>query len=216
MSVMLWVWAASWAAEPSFASLEAAGWAEVATRDTDVGSVRVEHRRVGEIDCLQGIVSTKTPVAKLHEVVLDVPSSPKWSHVALVISDVLATSGDTVEFVQMLDVPNWTMVADRYWVLRGQTIRGANGTVRFRWNRLDAAKAHPKAVEKALAYSSSAVEPPVNWGEWVFTPGASGTEVRYRACSDVGGRLPQGIQKWVASRTLPDTVADMVREAGRR
>lgn len=213
---MVWWMLAAWAVEPAYESLEASGWAEVAVRETELGVVKVLHKKVGEVDCLQGVTTTKVGIAALHGVVLDVASAPKWTENKLVMSDVLGGGGDQIDFAQMLDVPDWTLVADRYWVLRGTTLRGADGSVRFRWQRLDAGTAYPKVKEKALAYSSRAVEPPVNWGEWMFRPVGGSVEVAYRACSDVGGSLPTSIQRWVASRTLPDTVADMIREAAKR
>jgi hypothetical protein len=87
---------------------------------------------------------------------------------------------------------------------------------RYRWEKLDAATAYPDVRTRALGISSGAIEPPATWGQWTFVRNAAGTVVNYRACADVGGSLPAGIRKWVATRTLPDTVADLVLEAQRR
>jgi hypothetical protein len=107
------------------------------------------------------------------------------------------------------------MVYDRYWIMEGHTASIGDAR-RFRWNRIDAAKRYPAAVARAQAIEAGAVEPPVSWGEWLFTPKNGLTEVSYRNCVDVGGRLPMSIQTWVATRTMPDTVADLIREAKKR
>ena len=106
-------------------------------------------------------------------------------------------------------------MSDRFWVLEGRP-EPVTGGLRFRWSRLDAATAYPAVLSKAQQTQSSVVEPPVNWGEWTFVAAEGGTQVAYRACADVGGSLPQNVQQWVATRTLPDTVADVVREAAKR
>lgn len=108
------------------------------------------------------------------------------------------------------------MVYDRFWILEG-TVVSSGAERRFRWNRVpNAAATFPTVVQRAQAIESGAVEPPTNWGEWSFIPKGTATEVTYRACVDVGGKLPMSIQTWVAQRTLPDTVADLIREAKRR
>lgn len=212
-----WVlWIAAWAEEPPWATIDAPGWSEVATRETDLGTVKVEHRKVGAVDCLQGTTTTTTPLEKVHAVATDIPNAPKWSHVKLWMSETLATTDDGFDYVQMLDVPNWTLVADRFWVLHGTTLRSGDGTVRFRWRRVDAEARYPEVAARARTFHSGAIEPPVNYGEWILRPGAGAATVTYRACSDVGGSLPSSIQKWVAQRTLPDTVADVLRAAKAR
>lgn len=204
------------ASEPQWDSLEtSSGWTSVSTRASDIGPVQVYRKDIGGITCLQGVTTTQVSPEKLLEVVVDIPSSTRWSSATLTASDVVARPGSKLHFYQYLDVPNWTLVADRYWVLEGRP-ETVTGGFRFRWNRIDAASTYPAVAAKAQAISSSVIEPPTNWGEWTFSATDGGTLVAYRACADVGGALPKDVQSWVATRTLPDTVADAVREAGRR
>ena len=204
------------ASEPQWDSLEtSAGWTSVSTRSSDIGPVQVYRKDIDGITCLQGVTTTPVSPQKLLDVVTDIPSSTRWSSATLAASDVVGRPGSRLHFYQYLDVPDWTLVADRYWVLEGRP-EPVSGGFRFRWNRLDAASAYPAVVAKAQAISSRVIEPPTNWGEWTFSATDGGTLVAYRACADVGGALPKDVQSWVATRTLPDTVADAVREAGRR
>lgn len=204
------------AAEPRWDQLTTStGWTSVATRTSDVGAVYVYHKEIDGIPCLTGVTSTDVAPATLLAVVLDVPSSLKWSSADLAVSELLTQAPTQIRFWQYIDIPNWTLVSDRFWVLEGQ-VSNVGASTKFRWNRVDAAATYPAVVEKAHARDSSAVEPPINWGEWTFTPVEGRTEVVYRACADVGGRIPESVQKWVATRTLPDTVADLVREGQRR
>ena len=67
-----------------------------------------------------------------------------------------------------------------------------------------------------MTESGLAIEVPKNWGEWLFTPAGTGTDIKYRVCTEAGGSVPMWLQKLGAQRTLPDTVADLVREAKKR
>lgn len=215
--MMLWLgMGLALAGEPRWDVLAtSSGWDEVATRNSDVGPVRVFHKEIDGLPCLQGVLQTEVAPDQLLAVVMDIPGSLRWSSAGLAYSETIAQPGGAIHFWQYLDVPNWTLVADRYWILEGRP-ESVEGGKRFRWRRLAAESTYPAVAAKARSHSSSVIEPPTNWGEWVFRPSGSGTEVQYRACADVGGSLPQSVQSWVATRTLPDTVADVVREARRR
>lgn len=204
------------AGAPEWSSLSTtSGWKEVATRNSDSGEVTVYRKEIGELTCLQGVVLTDVKPQELVDVLVDVPSATRWSSAHLAVSQLLKSSGGTLEIYQYMDVPNWTLVADRFWVLSAN-ITPFEGGQRYRWERMPAQTAHPKIYEAAMARSSGAIEPPTNWGEWIFTPSGDKTEVRYRGCADVGGALPDGIQRWVATRTLPDSISDLVVEAKKR
>ena len=62
------LWGISSAAPPSAATYHAAlaapeGWQEVAVRHHDaVGDIRVRHKKVAGIDCLEGIAMTQTAI----------------------------------------------------------------------------------------------------------------------------------------------------------
>ena len=204
------------AAEPRWDQLTTStGWESVATKSSDFGAVAVYHKKIDGIDCLTGVLNTDAKAETLMAVVHDVPSSLQWSSADLVYSETLGRSSGAIQFWQYINIPNWTLVADRFWVGEGRTST-VGESQKFRWNRLDATGAYPALVEKARATDSGAVEPPTNWGEWTFTPVNGQTEVIYRACADVGGRIPESVQRWIATQTLPDTIADLVREARRR
>lgn len=214
--MIAWMMAAAMAGSPDWTSLTStSGWKSITTKSSEFGSIGVWHKEIDGIPCLLGTLQTDVPVAHLMEIVMDIPSSTRWSSADLGISETLKRSGNVLEFWQYINIPNWTMVADRFWVLRGE--RAVLGTAeRFRWQRIDAASAYPSLITRARERDSGAVEPPTNWGEWDFVANSEGTQVQYRACADVGGSIPQSIQQWIATRTLPDTVGDVVREAKRR
>ncbi len=117
--------------------------------------------------------------------------------------------------MQVLDVPGWTMASDRYWVLRGERFT-AGAAVGYRWNRLDWQPVYPALVEELAQLAPKGVEPMTNWGRWSFVQGEAGTRATYELCSDAGGSLPAWLQRAAATRTLPDTMADVAREAARR
>jgi carbon monoxide dehydrogenase subunit G len=56
----------------------------------------------------------------------------------------------------------------------------------------------------------------VNVGDWTFTPEGDKTRVRYRICTDAGGRIPQWMGEFAATRTLPTNVADLIRSVKKR
>ena len=69
---------------------------------------------------------------------------------------------------------------------------------------------------EVLAANPKAIEPPVNVGGWTFTPTATGSDILYYLCTDVGGSIPRAVQSAATKGTLPDTLGDLVSEAGRR
>lgn len=190
-------------------------WEQVATKRSDVGEVQIRHRRFDDLDCLEGRVLTQGDPATMVKVAADAASATEWSSAGLAAAKVLRESPPHVDYYQYLDVPNWTLVADRYWILRGTSMQEGT-THRFRWEQGVPDTVAEPARKDALARSSKAIEPPRNKGEWVFTQTPQGIDVRYRACADIGGSIPLWLQKMVAKSTLPDTVTDLVTEARRR
>lgn len=205
------------AAEPAWGDLRAsAGWATVSTKKSELGDVEVAHKLINDLPCLRGTATVTATPAELLSVAKDVKSSVDWTSADLTASDVLGKTDGAVDFYQYLDVPDWTLVADRYWVLRGTWSHTSGAELGFRWERIDRTSRYAEVHERVLAQNSRAVEPPINWGEWVFVPHGTGAKVHYYACADIGGSIPSGIQKLVATHTLPSTVEDLVREALRR
>lgn len=205
------------AAEPRFDILESrADWKQIAVRKSDQGDVIVNNKTIDGLPCLEGVATVALSPDKLLAVARDIPSSKGWSSADLLVSETLARLPDGgVQYWQYLDIPGWTMVYDRYWVMEGHAANLGDAR-RFRWNRISAAAHYPAVVARAQAIEAGAVEPPISWGEWLFTPKGGVTEIAYRNCVDVGGRLPMSIQEWAATRTLPDTVADLIRETKKR
>jgi hypothetical protein len=115
-----------------------------------------------------------------------------------------------------MDVPNWTMVADRWWLLRAWTETSEAQTLRYRWRRVDAATAYPEVHARVAEQFPGAIELPVNWGEWLFEDKGEERVASYRVCTEMGGSLPKWIQRLAIRRTLPDNIVELVGEAKKR
>ncbi len=196
--------------------LSPTGWEEAATREhADIGTVAIHLKKIAGTYCLQGVVEADVSPAILVDVISDIPSTTRWSTAGLKESRVLGKTDAHIDYFQYLDVPNWTMASDRYWVLRGHR-SDADGNLAFRWNRFDSRTTYPELYEELERDHKGAVEPGPNYGSWVFEPRPAGALARYYICSDPGGSLPEWLQRTAATRTLPDTVADVIREGRRR
>jgi hypothetical protein len=203
-------------ATPTHAQIEAASWSQVSTRNTDGGPVLVFSATVGGQSCFRGTATTPVPVPKLLEVAIDIPSALRWSTAGLTKSEVLAKSGNSIEYWQYLDVPGWTLSADRYWFLRS-TISSDPADSWEKWDMLPAGGAHAAKYAEVKAAYPDAVEPTMNIGEWRFkADGSGGSSVEYLICTNPGGSIPVAIQNAAEQKTLPDTVADLIREGRKR
>ena len=205
------------AAEPAWATLLSEdGWESLGTPSTkETGQIDLRIKNIGGDPCLRGEVTVEWKTDVLMAVVTDFAGAPKISSETLIASRLLGSKGGVLEYYQHLDVPNWTMASDRFWVLRGQPVTEGK-TVSFRWNRFDWRSAYPDLATQLDTEHSDAVEPQVNWGQWQFTEASDGTLVRYYICSNPGGSLPDWLQKAAATKTLPNTMADIMREGKRR
>lgn len=191
------------------------GWKPLDTVHTGAaGDVQLDVKQL-ETPCLRASVTVDVPASILLDVVTDVPGAQRVTREKLVASQVLDQQGDRIEYYQHLDVPNWTLAADRYWVLRGERATGPDGPT-FRWTRWDWRKDYPDLAARLDAEHPSAIEPGVNWGAWTFSDDHGKTEAQYHLCSDAGGSLPGWVQRAAATRTLPNTVEDVVKAAFRR
>ncbi len=203
-------------AKPTHAQIEAASWKQVASRDTDQGTVLVYSGMVAGMECFRGTGATPAPVAKLIEVATDIPAATRWSTAGLSHSEWLARNGSTLDYWQYLDVPAWTMSADRFWFVRS-TVQVGENLAWEKWDALLGGGPHTAKFAEVTAANPDAVEPRVNVGEWLFkADGAGNSLVEYMVCTDPGGSIPAAIQSAATRRTLPDTVADLVREAKKR
>lgn len=203
-------------APPWDALLGDEGWSQLATPTSSSGhTVDLRLKEIGGIPCLRGEVRGVWSVASLMATAADIEGSPKFSSEKLHASEVLARTDRSMDYLQILDVPDWTMAADRFWVLRAEQFERGGGTG-FRWQRFDWKAAYPQLATRLATDHADAVEPDPNWGAWLFTPVEGETLVRYHLCSNAGGSLPGWLQKAAATRTLPGTMGDLLLEATRR
>jgi len=181
-----------------------------------LGNVPVAQATIDGVACFRGQARVQPSPDQLLAVVTDIASTKTWSSAGIVDGRVLWSSeaGDRLHYFQVLDVPDWTLAANRYWFLSGKVERLSDG-VRMRWTRLENSAAYPELAQIRVQ-RPRAVEPPVNVGSWTFRIVPDGTEVDYVICTDFGGSMPD-LLKNAASRTaLPGTIGDVVAEALRR
>lgn len=197
------------------ALLADAGW-EVAGQGSHdlLGEVELSLKQVTGTQCLRGRAQAAAAPGMMFEVVQDIQGALTWSKAGIVDSRVLARTDSTLDYLQVLDVPDWTAAADRYWVLRGQSL-SVGGSQVFFWDRFDWRAAFPALATELDSTRAKAVEPDPNFGAWAFGGGAGSSTIAYYLCTE-SGSLPQWLQKAAATRTVPSAMADVVREAQRR
>lgn len=203
------LWALAAAQEPDWALLDTATWEPAGARASAVGEVALRRATIDGVGCVEGRVAADLAPAELLALTDDLVSTPAWSSAPLRVSEELARDEAGFLLLQVADSPGWTLTADRWWLVRGEPDPVA---LRYRWRRADPAP-HAEAVARLAA---GAVEVPVNWGEWAFTATPAGADVRYRGCTDLGGRVPDAVQRWYGARQVPDLVAELIVEARRR
>jgi len=205
------------AATPTHATMESANWQQLTTKSHSVaGEIGVWHAMVAGSDCFRGTAVAKDATPnELLEVVSDIVGAKEWSHAGVTEAQVLATSGNHIEYYQYLDVPGWTMASDRFWFCEADLVRGDTKAT-FKWDRLVDGGDHKSTWDSVKANHSNAVEPPLNVGGWFFEKKSDGTHISYEICTHPGGTIPVAIQNAATRRTLPDTVGDVIKEAGRR
>lgn len=120
-------------------------------------------------------------------------------------SGVVSTSGSTVVFYQVVDLP---LISDRYWINKAvneRNVGGVAGHHRQTWQ--GANKDDYPAVRDAVEDKYSAVFTPINYGMWDLVPTASGgCTVTYAAVSDPGGSIPGGASSWASEKSLPENI----------
>ena len=195
-----------------------AGWTALATPQTKAtGTIDLRMKEIGGTPCLRGDATVNASRDTLLEVVKDIPAAKSFSSETLLESKFLnVASQKKRHYYQHLDVPNWTMASDRFWILQGYNAHQGDLKA-YRWERFDWRTAYPEVAADIDKNHGNAIEPQTNWGAWEFRPGNGGeTLVRYYICSDAGGSLPDWVSKAAATKTLPNTMADIVGEAQRR
>jgi hypothetical protein len=208
-------WPAS--ADPTWAEIQAVDdWIEHGTREhDDAGTVVVWRTQLDEVYCFHGQATVDVDAELLLTVATDMESAMEWSSADVAEAETLSRSGGVIEYYQYLDVPRWTLSKDRFWFLRGRTVR-TGGAITFVWGRLDEGGAHNARYLEVIEAHPDAIEVPVNSGAWVFEPDGDGTVVHYYVCSISGGHIPEKLGMMVTTTTLPDNIGDLVREGRRR
>lgn len=203
-------------AEPTWPEIRGPGWVHQATRQHEAaGKVEILRKVVAGIECFQGRATVPLDPEVMFEVASDIEGAMRWSTAGVTDAAILSRSATVIDYYQYLDVPGWTLSADRFWFLHGHVER-ANGAITFWWERLVDGGPYAAKYRQVVAAHPDAVEPPVDVGGWIFTPLEGGTRAQYMICSDVGGSVPTSLQHAATTRTLPDNVGDLVREAKKR
>lgn len=204
-------------ADPTWAEIQAFDdWIEHGTRDhDDAGKVDIWRTQTDETYCFHGLATVDVGAEVLWQVATDMESAKDWSSSDVAEAETLAVNGSIIEYYQYLDVPGWTMSKDRFWFLRGRTVR-EGAKITFSWERLIDGGPHAEKHAAVLEAHPNAIEVPVNSGAWVFEPSDDGTDVHYYICSISGGNIPEKLGMMVTTTTLPDNIGDLVREGRKR
>ncbi len=198
------------------AALSDAGWAHADDVTTaEIGTVVLETRTLDGERCLRGRVTVDVPPDPLVATVSDIPAAPRFSRETLLASRTLGHDGGAVHYYQHLDIPGWTLVADRYWVVSGWR-RDVGATRVFAWDRFDWRARYPELAAELARDHPAAVEPDPNYGAWSFAPAGAGSVVTYTLCNNAAGSLPEWVVRAAATRTFPNTIVDIVLEGRRR
>jgi hypothetical protein len=172
------------------------------------------------VPAFKGIKVVDADPDLLFDAILDVPAHVGLSDdIPLKRSEVLARTGNTIDFWQYLDVPGWTMANDRYWFARmefSRDVGGQDGHHVQTWRIIDAGQ-YPKALATAQGIDDDAVMTPFNYGGWeVEALGGGKVRMTFRTMSDPGGKLPKSAQNLATQKTLPDNLLQFEAEAKRR
>lgn len=194
------------------AALDLAAWEPAGERSSDAGTVTLRQATVAEVRCIEGTVLTSARPTALLAVTDRMADAPDWSDAPLAHSAELARDDDGFVLYQHANSPGWSLAADRFWVVRGEPVVLSDAQTRYRWTREDAAN-WPFAIETSAALARRPIELPESYGEWLFTADGDETVVRYRACADLGGSLPEGMVAWVTRQQVPSLMAELVQAA---
>ena len=202
---------------PTHAAIDSASWSQTGTvKNKEVGPVGIWRAQIGGVDCFRGTATTDVSPEKLFDVVADVEGAKRWSSAGITEAKTLARSSSQMAYYQYLDIPGWTMAADRFWFLKADLHRGSD-RASLKWTPLGSGGGpHAAEYQRVTTEHPNAVEPTVNVGSWVFEAGSAGVRMTYSICTKPGGSIPSAIQNAATKRTLPDTLGDVVREARRR
>jgi hypothetical protein len=189
-------------------------WKPLTSRRSDYGDIAVSMKYLGHVPCIRAEVDLPITPQELLGVVVDVEGMLGWGDDALVDSEIVYVRDDAPAWYQRAEMPAWSFLHDRVWFMASTITRGED-TLRITWRpaqgaEMDAVRARVKAAHP------KAVEPPVNYGQWTAHATPAGLSGRYEICVDGGGAIPLALQRAITTRTLPDGMDDLVREAQRR
>lgn len=208
----MWPLAIALATAGDPAALESARWESAGERSSDAGRVALRQTTVDGVRCIEGSLRTSASPTALLGVTDRMADAPDWSEAPLAHSAELARDDTGFVLYQHANSPGWSLAADRFWVVRGEPVALSEEQARYRWTREDAAR-WPISVETSASLARRPVELPESYGEWLFTRNGEETVVRYRACADLGGSLPEGMVAWVTRQQVPSLMAELVQAA---
>ena len=133
------------------------------------------------------------------------PNQHKSVNSMLRESVVLSTSGDSLVFYEVVDLP---LISDRYWINMAENQRNIGGVAghhRQTWYAMS--KDDYPAIRDAVEDKYGAVFTTINSGMWDLVPTSNGgCTVTYVAVSDPGGNVPGGAASWASEKSLPDNI----------
>jgi len=201
---------------PTWSKIKAASWTSSGdVSHSDAGKVRIRKTTVGGVECWAAWASKDVSVAKLLDVVTDIEGVIKWSSAGVTVAQTLKRTSSRVIYYQFLDVPGWTMSADRFWFLDA-TIEPGTTRASMHWRHLVRGGPYNSKWKSVTAANPKAVEPPVNVGGWTFVRKTDTTRIDYYICTEPGGSIPAAVTSLATKQTLPDTLGDLVKEAKKR
>ena len=181
-------------------------------QDRVVGKIVVQEKGIDGFPCFRATAKTTASLSSLENVVLDIPSSPRWSSVGLTESVVIEQSDSYIHYYQHISIP---IVSNRHWFLQARIFKDTN-SVRLVWQPLAQGK-HDAVVRKKRSQYPGAVEPIINIGEWNFSQiSESQNQVQYSICTHPGGSIPRQFRSIGTIQTLPTNVKEIIMEANRR
>lgn len=188
------------------------GWKTFKTiKDKEVGTITVQEKDIKGFPCFRAFAKTHIAVSVFAPLAQDIPSSLDWSSSGLKESITLHQTKEYIDYYQYLSIP---FLSDRHWFLRAKLASSPQEFL-FTWKRLPQDKHVSFAAKKRKQYPS-AVEPPINIGQWKFTAIEQQTKVQYSICTHPGGSVPKQLRSVGTVRTLPTNIKEMIIEGKKR
>ena len=191
------------------------GWVVQDTVQTDIGSVVVSKKMIDNFPCFKGVAEYDglLDIPLMIEVAADAESAMEWSSAGVAEAQTLARTNEYAEYYQFLDLP--FPMSDRYWFLRGYFEREGE-VYYFRWEPLVNGGTHNVRYQKVQTDYPDALETKINLGSWILYNHDDKTHVEDRLCSHPNGSVPVSLQSIATSKTLPNNVAEIIKETKRR